>query len=149
LGSAGVWTSSNVGVASVSGAGLVTGVAAGSVTISYTVTNGCGHASATHAVAVLTPALCGTTEVNALPASGDDMVSVTPNPNNGTFSMLFSAAAAQNVHVVITNLIGSKVKEFNTMSNQHIDVQLNEPAGIYLLTATTTSGRHVVRLVIN
>jgi hypothetical protein len=50
----GVWTSSNNTIAHVSIAGIVTGVAAGTVTISYTLTNYCGTATATHAMTVNT-----------------------------------------------------------------------------------------------
>ncbi len=47
----GVWSAGNSN-ATVSPTGLVTGVAAGTVTISYTVTTGCGSVSATYAVTV-------------------------------------------------------------------------------------------------
>src|SRR4051812_27211876 len=42
----GVWSSSASGIASVDPAGVVTGVAGGTATISYTVTDTCGTASA-------------------------------------------------------------------------------------------------------
>jgi uncharacterized protein YjdB len=54
----GVWSSSNTGVAQVSG-GLVTAVAAGTATISYAVANSCGTAVATETITV-----------NALPYPG-------------------------------------------------------------------------------
>jgi uncharacterized protein YjdB len=53
----GVWSSSNTSVATVGSTGIVTGVAAGTATISYTVTNSCGAASATKVVTVNAPAL--------------------------------------------------------------------------------------------
>ncbi len=48
----GTWSSSNVGVATVSAAGVVTGVTGGSATISYSVTNSCGTAVATHSMTI-------------------------------------------------------------------------------------------------
>jgi len=48
----GVWTSSASATAGVSGSGSVTGVAAGTATISYSVTNSCGTTDVTHAVTV-------------------------------------------------------------------------------------------------
>jgi hypothetical protein len=54
--SGGTWSSSNTHVTVGSATGVVTGVSAGSVTISYTVTNSCGTASATHAVTETGPA---------------------------------------------------------------------------------------------
>ena len=41
-GGAGAWSSSNPGVATVSAAGLVTGISAGTCNIIYTITGGCG-----------------------------------------------------------------------------------------------------------
>jgi len=62
----GVWSSNNTGIATVNTTGVVTGVAAGSATISYTVTNPCGTATATFAVSVnplpSVAAITGTTE---------------------------------------------------------------------------------------
>ena len=60
LSSGGSWSSSNNAVATVSPSGVVTGVAAGAVTISYTVTNSCASASATAAINVMaSPATAG------------------------------------------------------------------------------------------
>ena len=51
-GSGGVWSASPASVATVSAAGVVTGVAAGAATVNYTVTNGCGTAVAARAITV-------------------------------------------------------------------------------------------------
>ncbi len=48
----GAWSSSNIGIASVSTSGVTRGVAPGTATISYTVTNGCNSAVATRVVTV-------------------------------------------------------------------------------------------------
>jgi uncharacterized protein YjdB len=50
----GVWSSSNTALATVSAAGVVTGVSHGSATISYTVSNMCGLVSGTKVVNVVT-----------------------------------------------------------------------------------------------
>ncbi len=50
--SGGVWSSTNTSIATVNSAGLVTGVASGSDTIKYSVTNTCGTAVATHIITV-------------------------------------------------------------------------------------------------
>jgi uncharacterized protein YjdB len=51
-GTGGTWSSSNTSVATVNTSGIVTGVASGSATISYTVTNSCGSESGTAAITV-------------------------------------------------------------------------------------------------
>ncbi len=56
----GTWSSSNNGTATVSSTGVVGGVLAGNVTISYTVTNTCGTAIATWAVTVNPQPVAGT-----------------------------------------------------------------------------------------
>eukprot|EP01035_Chromulina_nebulosa_P028836 gene28836-38127_t len=48
----GIWTSSATGIATIGGTGVVVGVAAGTATISYTITNSCGSAIATRIVTV-------------------------------------------------------------------------------------------------
>lgn len=55
----GMWSSSNTAVASVSSSGTITGIAAGTANISYTVTNSCGTATTSKAITV-----------NPLPAPG-------------------------------------------------------------------------------
>jgi uncharacterized protein YjdB len=50
--SGGSWSSSDVAIATVGSTGIVTGVSAGSILISYTVVTGCGTAIATKAVTV-------------------------------------------------------------------------------------------------
>ena len=52
---ASTWSSSNPSVATVDASGVVTGVAAGIDTISYTVTNACGSASATYVMTITIP----------------------------------------------------------------------------------------------
>jgi uncharacterized protein YjdB len=56
----GSWTSSNTSVASVSATGTVNGVAAGTATISYNVSNSCGTATATKSITVSPTADAGT-----------------------------------------------------------------------------------------
>ncbi len=57
--SGGVWSSSDASVVVISGIGMSTGISAGSAVISYTATNSCGTATATHPVTV-----------NPLPSAG-------------------------------------------------------------------------------
>ncbi len=57
--SGGVWTSSAIGIATISGTGIITGIAAGVAVISYSVTNSCGAATAS-----------ATAMVNPLPVAG-------------------------------------------------------------------------------
>ena len=62
----GSWSSTNSAAGTVDGGGNVTGIAIGTTTISYTVTNGCGTVAATQAVTVTgapLPSITGTASV--------------------------------------------------------------------------------------
>ncbi len=101
--SGGSWSSSNTSVATVNASGVVTGVTAGTATITYTVTNGCGTANATYAVTV-----------NPLPApaaiSGLAAICVgaTTNLTNastgGTWSSANAAIATVNSTGTVTGI---------------------------------------------
>ncbi len=56
----GTWSSSSTGIATVSGSGVVTGVAAGTVTITHTTTGSCGTITATRVITVTTTTSPGT-----------------------------------------------------------------------------------------
>ncbi len=141
----GTWSSNNSSIASVSG-GVVSGVAVGSAIISYTMTNGCGSRSATRPVSVVPATDCGVA-VKPVAAVQDEM-KLFPNPNRGNFTMHLITENDEQVMVVVTNIIGKKVKEFTTTTNKATDVQLNTAPGIYLLTATTSNGRYVVKITV-
>ena len=77
----GTWSSTDPGIADVDAAGVVTGVASGSIEISYTVsTFSCGSASVSHLVTTIPPADAGA-------ITGADSVCV-----NGTVALLNGAA---------------------------------------------------------
>ncbi len=59
--SGGTWSTSDANVATVNNSGVVTGVAIGNVTITYSVTNSCGVAAQTHIVAVNAPVTSSST----------------------------------------------------------------------------------------
>lgn len=145
----GTWSSSNTSRAMVNpSTGVVTGVSAGTFTISYTVTNLCGTYTVTRNMRVLTAAQClaGVTLV----ASGPNTeLKVFPNPNNGAFTMNLVSDDNEEVHVMITNIVGQKVKEFVTTTNNTVEVKLDHAAGIYLLSAMTAHGKYIFKVEIN
>lgn len=138
----GTWSSSTTTVATVgSSSGVVTGVAAGTATITYkTPTDG--------ALKVVTVIACGShVAVNNVQATKNDM-KVYPNPANGTFSIQVSSAIDEAVTVTITNIVGAKVKLFTTGTNKQTDVQLDAPSGIYFISATSQNGRWSEKLTL-
>jgi len=96
--SGGTWSSGNTLVATVSSAGIVTGVSLNTVTISYTITNTCGSISATIVVTVNAP-----TTVAAVTGNTDICVGGTTMLSDVTGSGVWSSS---NTSVASVNGVG-------------------------------------------
>jgi hypothetical protein len=139
----GAWSCSN-SKAKVSASGVVTGMSGGWDTVSYSVTNGCGTKTTTYAVHVKS-----SVGVNTVNAAGAEELQVYPNPNTGSFNINLISDNNEQVEVTVYNVIGSLIKTFHCTANGPVKVDLDQPAGIYLVTATTTQGRYVARVLLN
>jgi uncharacterized protein YjdB len=104
--SGGSWTSSNNGVATVDGAGVVTSVAPGTTTITYTVSNGCGSSSATQLVTVNPLANAGTVIGSATLCSGLS-TTFTTSGTGGTWSSSNTAVATVNSNSGLVTGVGA------------------------------------------
>jgi|GEM_PF-992377 len=126
-GTGGVWSSTNTNVATVNKTGLVSGLAAGTSEIAYTLNNGCGLAAATSTVTVAKCAPCtlpvvaaisGQTQVtpgatiqlsdntaNGVWASGNTAIITVDN----TGKVTGIAAGSTTVTYTVTNNCGSTV----------------------------------------
>ncbi len=116
----GVWRSSNVAIATVNSAGLVTGVTAGAVTISYAVTNGCGIARAVHAIVVNPLPVAGVISGVTSACAGTSMI-LSDTTSAGTWSssntalatisdsgLVYTIAAGTiNISYLVTNSCGT------------------------------------------
>ncbi len=146
----GVWSSSNTSKITINpSTGVATGVVNGNVavTISYRVTNTCGTYTATYTVHVRAANICNT-GVDPVAETQITELKVFPNPNGGIFTMNLSSDIDEEVHVMVTNIVGEKVKEFTTATNAMFDIKLNSAPGIYLLSAFTAHGRYVAKVVV-
>jgi trimeric autotransporter adhesin len=85
--------------------------------------------------------------VASTPVAGNG-IEVSPNPAGDAFSLRVAAATEQQVQVTITNVTGQVIKELQVAANSPATITLGAPAGFYLVTAATTEGRYVARLVI-
>jgi hypothetical protein len=144
----GVWSSSSAAIATVSAAGVVTGVSAGIVTITYTVTNGCGTASALYAMTVNIPttlpastgtaSICtgaSTTLANAMPggvwSSGNTAIA-TVNAG-GLVSSL--AAGTVNISYSYTNGLGCISNAIRVVTVNPIPAATISPSGTVVICA--------------
>lgn len=108
----GVWASSNAAVATVT-AGTVTGVAAGTANISYTVSTVCGTATATLAVRVKSHAECNVGVAEITDGSG---FKVYPNPTNGVF-VVELPATQQGAVITVMDVLGKVIATQSTADN--------------------------------
>ena len=128
----GAWSSSDTTIAIVGSTGIVSGITTGTATISYSVTNGYCSSVASE---IVTIDLCPTSIKNSTPTYTS--LTIFPSPNQGTFTLHLSTPQSEPATIIITNLLGQKVKEPTTTSNTDTQIQLDAPPGIYFISATT------------
>ena len=142
--SGGTWHCSSAH-ATVTG-GVVTGVSAGWDTVMYTVSNPCGMKSAQWPVHITAPSIAGVNGSLAAPTNG---MEIYPNPNKGSFKVQFFADAQEPVHIVITNVLGSQVMELDATTNSLVNINLDQPTGIYIISASTAHGNYVSKVAVS
>ncbi len=113
----------------------------GLVDLIYTATNTCGTTRDTFSVGI------NNVGVNEI-ASNNSIVTIFPNPNNGAFTMNIESNVNEMVNVVVTNMVGEVVKEIKVPTNTPSNVTLSQPAGVYMVSASTGNGRYTARVVV-
>jgi uncharacterized protein YjdB len=150
----GIWTSSNTLIATVSSDGAIAGIAAGTASISYTVTTPCGAATAVLELAVSPASMCST-GIKSAPASGGMDISVEPNPNNGVFLIKGTSGASndEDVTVEITDMLGQRVFRTKFLAlkgnmNEQIILSHSIANGVYMLNIVSGAGNKVFQIVV-
>ena len=101
--SGGAWITGAPGVASVSSAGVVTGLTGGPATISYTVANTCASVSATYNVTIVPQPNAGSISGSAVLCTGSSSA-LTDAAAGGVFSSSQPAVATINASGIVTGL---------------------------------------------
>ena len=122
------------------GSFVVTGY--GVETVHYSYTNSCGTTDSTFVIDF--PAPAGVSSA----ISASTQLIVYPNPNQGEFTLNLASANSENAVVVITNVLGEKVKEFTMATNKPAGIILDQPTGLYLVSATTSTGKYSAKITI-
>lgn len=123
----------------------VTGAVAGTKTVNCVA--GTGDACYTTASSNILTLNVAPAAVNELNGATNEL-KLAPNPNKGVFSMNMISEFNEPVHVIITNIIGKKVKEFTAYTNKDVEVILSQPAGIYMLSAATEHSNYVAKVYV-
>lgn len=128
----GTWAASN-GNATVNAAGIVTGVSAGTVDVSYTNTNTCGSASTGTTITVNDCAL------SVSNVSGTEVM-LYPNPVVHSFT-ISSADGIRSLS--ISNLMGQEILK-NSYDKKEVSINIGHlPSGIYMLRV---NDQHLLRI---
>jgi hypothetical protein len=143
--SGGVWGSGIPAIAAVGSTGIVTGVMPGATIITYTVTNACGTALATHPIYVKPYSECTSLLGGGF---GSNVLSLYPNPNNGTFSVNINSGTGQDVTLMVTNVLGQKINMYTLHHNGTFEINLDAPAGIYLMEATVGGLKFMSKIMV-
>lgn len=131
--SGGVWLSSTPSIASIGSTGIATGISAGTTTISYLITTGCGSALATTTLNVETmpsagvisgsTTLCvGTTTVLSCSVSGG-----TWNSSNITIGLVSPSGVVTGIATGIVSISYSVANSCGSVVSTHIDTVLPAP----------------------
>ena len=143
--SGGVWSSLHTGIATVGATGLVTGVAVGTDSIKYSVTNVCGTANAYKMITI-------TAHRDELPGatnSGNDVsINVYPNPNTGTFILELTGPTGE-ANVIVADLSG-RIIEMQTSTEKQMTFDLSKyAAGTYLLKVNVDGNVFSRKVIVN
>ena len=76
------------------------------------------------------------------------VMSVYPNPCNGSFIVKVASGINEPVSVVVTNIMGQKVGEYVGVSNMEVAMDLQVPAGVYFIQASMGKERYVGKVVV-
>jgi hypothetical protein len=141
----GIWSYSNGLNTSITFSGVVTGIEPGHDTIIYTIINSCGIVSAIFPFTVRSYLACntGVDQINY-----DEAIKIYPNPSDGNFSLFIASAISEDVKIIVTNIIGQKVKELQIKTNAVNDINLGNTPGIYFLKANGSNESYSGKLVI-
>ncbi len=124
----GTWASSNTGVASVATDGKITGLASGTTTIIYTVTNACSDDTATLLLTVKTSAECFTS-ITPPNVKGTATIKMYPNPTKGILTLETPIGGLFTVYTID----GRGVQQYKVEANTSVfNLPNNLSDGVYI-----------------
>ncbi|MBX2904568.1 MAG: T9SS type A sorting domain-containing protein [Taibaiella sp.] len=86
--------------------------------------------------------------VSSLRGAALQGISIAPNPGSGLFMLTIGSQANEVAEVAITDITGRIVQVQRMQTNKETSLQLQAPPGLYLVTATTASGRASAKIIV-
>ncbi len=74
-------------------------------------------------------------------------INIYPNPCHDYFTARINSALNEQAQVIITDITGTEIRKFTTITNQLITVQLDWPRGIYVVNITTENEHFTKKIV--
>jgi len=105
----------------------------------------CSGAGAVLPMTVLAVNQCNERVPSSSTGSGQagEVLHIWPNPSDGTFSVLLSSDVDEPVQILISNIVGEKVREVSGVTNKAMEIKLNDAVGVYFINASTAKGNYV------
>jgi|GEM_PF-3406347 len=75
-------------------------------------------------------------------------ISLSPNPNNGSFTLNTSYTHNEPLKVTVTDIFGRKIKETSAEANGETVIQLDAPAGVYFVTVASETAKQTEKIVV-
>ncbi|MCD6013805.1 MAG: hypothetical protein K0Q79_3667 [Flavipsychrobacter sp.] len=139
----GIWSAANA-TATVSSSGIITGVTPGVDTVMYIATNGTCADTAFYTVNVT---VCSYAGIPGEPVSGIRLLA-HPNPANNVINIAYRSANSITAHIIITDMLGKKVTEFEILPDTETKVPVNFPSGTYFINAIAGNTRFAEKITI-
>ncbi len=135
----GTWSSTATGVASISSMGVVTGVSAGTATISYSITNICGVSASTVVVTINATAVAGTITGTGSVCVGFT-TSLTDLTSGGVWSTGASSIATVGTDGTVTGVANGTARISYTVTNSCGSAYATSVVTVNTFTAGSISG---------
>jgi Big-like domain-containing protein len=78
-----------------------------------------------------------------------ETLQIFPNPNGGIFSVRMLSDLDEDVRIVVTDIVGERVKELGVRTNEVTPVAIEGAAGIYFLSAVSAGGVWSEKIVVS
>jgi hypothetical protein len=133
----GTWSSSDSSIATIDTNGTVRGIRPGSVILEYTKY---GYSTPFD----VTINSC----VDSAQSGNFGVISISPNPNTGRFTVRIPSNENREEVIIITNVMGQAIADYSVKTNTDTELGLNVACGLYFVCLRKGKQKQIVKLVI-